>query len=496
MDEIQTPPSAAALIESMRDFGYSLETAVADIIDNSITAGAKRISIMSSEADSLMRIAIIDDGCGMDRASLIAAMRPGSRNPLERRSKADLGRFGLGLKTASFSQCRRVTVVSRINGETTAACWDLDLVQARDEWVVQISTDVSELPWIDRLGETGTMVLWEKLDRFAGEAAIQDDTAFGAYLNSRLSDVAIHLELVFHRFLDGEHRLKRVRMDFNNRPLVAFDPFNSENPATSELPPEHIELRMGDRVESIEVQAFVLPYFKKVSLAEWEKFAGQGGYLKNQGFYVYREKRLIIHGTWFNLALQKASTQLARVRIDISNELDAEWKIDVRKSYAQLPFVVRKRLREILERIEVTARQPITGRGHVTPVSGVEPVWQRAVKQDAVTYSVNPAHPAFEAFSADLDAASARKLLGLLHVISAALPVDQIFSDLGSAPEKVRGEPVSHEFIDESMKVLMRRLRADELTEDEITRVLELTPPYSDLLNSESFDFQQLLKDS
>ena len=495
MDEILTPPSAAALIESMRDFGYSLETAVADIVDNSITAGAKRISIMSSKADSSMRIAIIDDGCGMNRTSLIAAMQPGSRNPLERRQRADLGRFGLGLKTASFSQCRRVTVVSRTKEETTAACWDLDLVQARDEWVVQISADVSGLPWVDRLGETGTLVLWEQLDRFAGGAEAQDDASFGAYLNSRLSEVVSHLELVFHRFLAGEHRLKRLRMDFNDRPLVAFDPFNSENPATFELPPEHIELGTGDRAEIIEVQAFVLPYFKKVSLAEWEKFAGPSGYLKSQGFYVYREKRLIIYGTWFKLARQKASTQLARVRIDISNELDAEWKIDVRKSDAQLPFIVRKRLLEILERIEVISRQPITGRGYVTPISGVEPVWQRAVKQDAISYSVNPAHPAIESFLSDLDAVSARKFLGLLQVISAALPVDQVFSDLGSDPARVRGEPVSGEFVDESMKVFIRRLKADGLSAGEVRKVLELTPPYSDSLAGERIDIQQLLKD-
>jgi anti-sigma regulatory factor (Ser/Thr protein kinase) len=495
MDEITAPPSAAALIESMRDFGYSLETAVADIIDNSITAGAKSISIFSSAADSAMRIAIIDDGCGMSSSELRTAMQPGSRNPLEKRSKADLGRFGLGLKTASFSQCRRVTVVSRINGETSAACWDLDLVQERDAWVVQLPSDVSELPWIDRLGKSGTLVLWEKLDRFAGEASSRDDAAFNTYLNGRLADVVSHLELVFHRFLSGERSLKRVRMDFNSRPLEAFDPFHSDHPATTELPPEEITLRAGDRTERIKVQPFVLPYHKKVSASDWAKYAGPGGYLKNQGFYVYRGKRLIIHGTWFGLARQEGRTQLARVRVDISNELDAEWKIDVRKASAQLPFVVRKRLREILEKIEIASRQPIVGRGYVAPIAGVEPVWQRAVKHDSVTYSVNPAHPAIEAFSVDLDSETSKKFLGLLQIISAALPIDPIFSDLGSNPEKVRGEPVSHEFIDESMKAVIRRLRADGLSADAITKVLAITPPYSESLGSESFDIEQLLKD-
>jgi hypothetical protein len=309
-----------------------------------------------------------------------------------------------------------------------------------------------------------------------------------------LNDVVSHLELVFHRFLAGERGLKRVRMDFNRRPLEGFDPFHSEHPATAELPPEMIKIRAGEKVERIGVQAFVLPYHKKVSQADWEKYAGPGGYLKNQGFYVYREKRLIIHGTWFGLARQKASTQLARVRVDISNELDAEWKIDVRKASAQLPFVVRKRLREILEEIERASRLPITGRGWVAPVAGIEPVWQREVKQDSVTYSVNPAHSAIEAFATGLDKRTAKNFAGLLQLISAALPVDPIFSDLGSNPEKVRGEPVSHEFIDEPMKIVLRQLKASGLSTSEIRKVLELTPPYNDLLDVDGFDLEIALK--
>jgi len=482
-EEFEAPPSAASLIESMRDFGYTLETAIADIVDNSITAGASRIWIMSSDQDGPMRIGIIDDGKGMAFDELKAAMRPGSRNPLEERSPSDLGRFGLGLKTASFSQCRRMTVVTRQAGVTAAACWDLDLVQARDKWVLQIPSDIDDIPWLEMLPNTGTMVLWESIDRFDGEHTGGDLAGFSSYLNRRLSEVLTHLELVFHRFLAGEKGLKKVKISFNNRALEAFDPFNSTHPATFRLPLEEIHLKAGSGVTKVDVQAYVLPYFKKAGKEEWEKFAGEGGYLKNQGFYVYREKRLILHGTWFGLARKKASTQLARVRIDISNELDNEWKIDVKKASAQLPFPVRSRLRQILVEIESKSKQPIIGRGYVTPTFGASRVWQREELHGNINYAVNSSHPVIDAFLNDLDSLQSASFRRVLQLISASLPVDPIFSDLGSNPEKVRGAIASEDTLEYSLRVLVERMSSSGLDEESIRSALEITPPFNDSLD-------------
>ena len=103
MRTVRTAPKAAMLIESMRDIGYTLETAIADIVDNSITAGAGTIDLFADTTASDVKIAILDDGGGMDESTLFEAMRIGSRNPLDERDPYDLGRFGLGLKTASFS---------------------------------------------------------------------------------------------------------------------------------------------------------------------------------------------------------------------------------------------------------------------------------------------------------------------------------------------------------------------------------------------------------
>ena len=164
-------PHAASLIEGLRDIGYSLETALADIVDNSVTAGARRVEILTdAEADN-PAIGVLDDGNGMLEAELIAAMRPGSRNPLAARHNLDLGRFGLGMKSASFSQCRQFTVVTRKNGILSSASWDLDVVAETNRWEIGLVADPSQHLWADKLGQSGTLILWQKLDRISGGLA-------------------------------------------------------------------------------------------------------------------------------------------------------------------------------------------------------------------------------------------------------------------------------------------------------------------------------------
>ncbi len=300
------------LIESMRDIGYSLETALADVIDNAVSANATRIDIFADFEAT--RIGILDNGTGMSCDELMSAMTPGCRSPLERRERRDLGRFGLGLKTASFSQCRRLTVVSRQRRATHAAIWDLDHVAAKDDWLVQIPADPSAIPWADQLATTGTLVVWEALDRIVDHQAPDGGAA---QFVGRMSEASRHLELVFHRFLTGEPGLKKVAMYLNNRPLEGLDPFHSRHPATVIGPVETIKVGKS----TVTVQTYTLPHHRKVTPDEWEHYAGREGYLKNQGFYVYREKRLIIYGTWFGLARQAELTKLARVKVDMPNEL-------------------------------------------------------------------------------------------------------------------------------------------------------------------------------
>ena len=275
-ESVDTPPKASILIESMRDIGYSLETALADVVDNSITAKATNVHIHVDAIGSEARIGIVDDGKGMSRADLLDAMRLGSRHPHEPRAVHDLGRFGLGLKTASFSQCRRLTVVTRKDGITSVAIWDLEHVAKTDTWSLLVTDDEVEIPFIEYLGAEGSLVVWERLDR----AVEQDGTDMGRkHFIRRVDDAGRHLELVFHRYLSGESGIRRISILINSVPLRPFDPFHSSHPATIAGQTEVVRVGGHD----VAITAFTLPHHRNVSALDWERFGGPAGYLKNQG---------------------------------------------------------------------------------------------------------------------------------------------------------------------------------------------------------------------
>ena len=423
------------MIESMRDIGYSLDTAIADIIDNSLAAKATRIEVtlryMEDEEPSL---SIIDNGVGMCEAELLHAMRPGCNHPLDDRAVGDLGRFGLGMKTASFSQCRTLTVVSRKNGKTSSARWDLDLVRQHDSWrlLVLDEDEIDSLPNIGGLGPYGTMILWESMDRLL-DATSGEQQRKNVY---RAMEIAReHVSSVFHRFLRAEPGHKRVEMLWNEMPLEPFDPFHAEHPATQTTPEETIRVDGSDVV----VQAFTLPHHDKVSQPLWDRYATSAGYLRTQGFYVYRQRRLIIRGTWFRLAKQAEITKLARVRVDIPTTLDHLWKIDIRKASAQPPFVVRERLKGIIDKIVKPAKRVYMGRGHRRASRVQEPFWNRVAEHGGkVSYVVDAANPVITEFTSMLDSGQREVFRGIVAGINRGVPLDSMFADLASIPNSVK----------------------------------------------------------
>ena len=451
--------------------GYSLRTALADVIDNSVTAGARNIELLADTHDQVPAIGVLDDGCGMTRPELLNAMRPGSRNPLELRGADDLGRFGLGLKTASFSQCRRVTVYTRKDGVASRASWDLDTVAARDKWVVEIggSEDAIGTRWSECLTGDGTLVVWEKLDRLIGS----EDQTDRSDLVRQLDDAASHLVFVFHRFIGGRGG-KRVTMSLNGRELRAFDPFNSNHPATQHHAEEVISLDGRE----IRIWPVTLPHHDKVEKAEWERLAGPEGYVSNQGFYLYRNRRLILHGTWFHLARQLELTKLARVGIDIPNTLDAEWKIDVKKASAQPPPPVRRRLRRIIERMGVPSRRTYTGRGAKLTSESRLPVWERKQDKNRISYEINGGHPLIAVFREEVGPERANEFDRILSVIAAALPVEALHVDVSANPEAVRSPPIAVEGLGTIVSSMWGILRARELSTAEIKDWMRSAEPF------------------
>lgn len=465
-------PRASVFIEALRDIGYSLESAIADILDNSIAAEATLIDLRFGwTADGHPWLAILDNGRGMAESELIEAMRPGTRSPLETRDASDLGRFGLGLKTASFSQCRRLTVVGRQDGNSVARCWDLDVVGETDEWRLLRPSphEIGQLPGYDELPETGTMVLWEKLDRIdLGSGSAQGQILF----NEKMGQVREHLALVFHRYLSGEPGIRKLTIRMNLLPVKPFDPFNSKNPSTTYLPEERFNVNGAQVV----MRPFILPHHSKVKPAEYQEFAGTEGYLRSQGFYVYRNRRLIIHGTWFRMARQEELTKLARVLIDIPNTLDHLWTIDVRKSRAQPPEAVRQRMKVLLERIRESAKRPYTHRGSVIAQRKATPVWRRREFNSRVQYEVNPEHPMLLDFRTDLEESQRSQLDLLLGMIGAAFPTALLFSDMAGHPERTDPTTGVEPTIMEQLATHLRQCFPSETAEDFRMRLRSMEP--------------------
>lgn len=351
MKNLNVPPKASALMESIRGIGYTLNTAVADVVDNSIAAGARRISVTIHPEDdeSNAWIRISDDGCGMNREELIKAMSLGSISPSEIRAESDLGRFGMGLKSASLSQCRRLTVASRKNGVDSSFTWDLDLIEESDEWRL-IDNESMIDPRIEFSSDNGTVVLWEKIDR-ARDAVSK--TASGTEKMEVLTRLKNHLRLTFHRFLeDGDFELL-----LNRRKLSGWDPFFSFSPAKQcDFPAEYWHQDGHD--SAVEMQGYVIPLESDLPDGGISLFGPEDG-LKLQGFYIYRGKRLVCYGGWLGLPDMRRGEEyrLARIRIDFKNNEDEQWGLDIKKSAAKPPKHLRQWLISCAARTRNASKQ-------------------------------------------------------------------------------------------------------------------------------------------
>ena len=459
MKNINLPPLAASFTESIRDIGYSLNTAVADIIDNSISAEAKNISINSKNDEGDISFAIIDDGIGLEEEDLVSAMRLGSKNPLEERDLNDLGRFGLGMKTASFSQCRSLTVVSSINGVKSSAQWDLDRISKTNKWDLSVldAKEIDKLYEIEKLGDNGTLILWENCDR------VVDTTVEGREVfYEKLDSLERHLKLVFHRFFEDNKINVRIN---NSDPLSHFDPFARKFRATQKLQAEPVPI--GDKV--VEIQAYVLPHHSKITTQEYNDNAGEGGYLKNQGFYVYRGKRLITHGTWFRMKPKSELAKLTRIQIDLPNNLDHEWKIDAMKSQATPPQIIRNKLKTLIETFFSKSKRVYTHQGFKKSTVA-DSYWTRVSNRGDIKYSINESHPDISDLSQSLNDEQLSEFKVILKDIAQFFPKEMLFSDYGSKPESFSNNTIPDVELEARALSHMKKCRHDFTIDNYILR--------------------------
>ena len=429
-------PRADTLMESLRATGYSLPDAVSDLIDNSIYAGAKNVWLNFHWNGAASWATILDDGCGMSEDALVAAMRVGSQSPIESRDPSDLGRFGLGLKTASISQARSLTVATDCaDGRgVSVRRWDLDHLMATAEWqLLRLSTDQASIHGLDDLLklDRGTLVVWEKLDRLVGEAGADDAVAMG-HFHSALRTLEGHLAIVFHRYLVRQRN--RVAIWLNGQQVEAWDPFLTDHDTTQNLGSETLEYPGG----TITVTPYVLPHHSRLSTQAHQSAGGPQGWNAHQGFYVYRNRRLLVAGDWLGLGFQKEEHyKLARIQVDLPNAFDQEWDIDVRKSQARPPLALQGHLRRVARFTRGRAVEVYRHRGKtISRSSGANPifVWNRRVTGGRVSYAINREHPLVRDALAS-DTIDTHQFRRILRLIEEYVPSAQIWVDMAEGDE-------------------------------------------------------------
>lgn len=461
MSTVNLFPKPSSLIVSLRDIGYSLSTAVADIIDNSITAQAKEIDIMTEWQDGDPYLAIIDNGEGMSRDKLISAMRFGSTSPLMVRQANDLGRFGLGMKTASISQCRKLTVLSKQNNSVASCVWDLDVICKAecDEWLLEVvdfgginrDSILKELydTYLAKLS-SGTIVLWEKLDRI--EKLEETVGTENCYLG-QMQLLVRHLEMTYHRFIAPvrEELRDKICIQYNGGVLTGFNPFNVSCNTTIEMEDEKIPFEGSEII----IKSYVLPHHDKLSIQDYQTYAGEEGYLDNQGFYIYRNKRLIIKGTWFGLAKREELNKLIRIRVDIPNTLDHFWKIDIKKSNAVIPVMLKLKLKNIINKILDQGKRVYKQRGHRVSSGHQSPLWLRIRVSDDINYQINRDNLFLKELEELLAPVVLLKFKNYCRMLESMFPKDLFYSDMAQQPESLKQEELNKDLLCQILGVFL-----------------------------------------
>lgn len=439
-DETLVP--GVELLESMRSVGYSFNAAAADIIDNSIAAAATKIEVFADTVRGAY-VGFLDDGSGMSPEGARDALKLAGTGQIER-GESDLGRFGLGLKTASLSQGRKLTVLTKRDGELTGLQWDLDHVLESGSWSIRVleEEDIHHAPHAESLvaAEKGTLVVWESLDYLLSGAG---DVA--NWMSSLLSELRTHIGLVFHRFLEGP---KQISIHVNGVQITAINPFLENNPRTQIAPVENVFIDGA----TVRVEAFTLPHISGLSAKDRKRDDLGVKMRESQGFYVYRNQRLISAGGWFGLARLDELSKQTRVRVDIPVALDKHWQLDIKKSRVEPPQAFRQRFRKIIDRVKVPSARVHRFRGRKDIANDFTYFWRFVEDRDGFRYEINPEHPALIAVRETLPPGEREGFDELIVDLADTFPAPDLYMRLAENKERT--------MVSRSDASIVRRLRA------------------------------------
>lgn len=447
----EATPCASSMIETFRAIGYSLEAAVADIIDNSISAGAHNIWINRYWNGNESIFTIKDDGCGMNNDELINALRPGAINPLAERAITDLGRFGLGLKTASFSQCRKLSVISkRDNYMPVFWAWDLDFVTRTNQWSLIHWCPEQFLQEFSEDSHSGSMVIWTDMDRIIPEKTDPDNESAKAKFSAQFDKVRNHLAMTFHRFIED----KNIHIFWGDHEIDAWNPFCENESKTQPFSQEYIS-----NADGVTIKGYVLPHRKNFSSeAEYKKAEGMKGWVEQQGFYIYRGKRLLLAGDWLGLFRKEEHYKLARIRIDLPNTQDNLWQIDIKKSTAKIPMAYSIQLKAYANTIRSNAEKVYRHRGRIirtTAGRDFSPLWLQKNKDGKWSFVINRDNDVITSLTELAKTKPQQAINMILRFVEESIPIPSIHIK-DASQENENKEPFSDMPISTVKEVLER----------------------------------------
>ncbi|MFD7750630.1 ATP-binding protein [Streptomyces sp. NPDC059757] len=472
------------MVASLSSLGYSLPDALADLVDNSVSAGARSVDIEFTWNGPTSWVAVVDDGIGMSEDTLVTAMTVAARGPAAERSVTDLGRYGVGLKSASFSQCRLLTVcTAESQGVWLTRTWDLDVVEQTGEWRLLHKPPAETQRVLEQITDgrsRGTVVLWQRLSGYRNVPLEDQKTQQQFYDESE--KVSAHLGLVFARFLTGSSALA---LRVVGVPVSPWDPFLSTHPSVRRLPVEQLPLDG----HAVTVQPFVLPSLQRLSPSEAIQAGGPKGWLRQQGFYVYRRDRLILSGSWLGLRglRREERYNLARVAVDIPAETDAQWQVDVRKATVVPPVALRRHLMRIAALVRTAAGETVRTRGQIAARQhggSLTFAWNVRRDNGKISCRVNRNHPLVKAMLQE-GAAEPARIRALLRLLEETVPVPALRvlheTDTEDDPEPFGGSGVADEQANQVAQQMFEVLVSQNRSPEDARQAIRSTQPFDQL---------------
>lgn len=445
------------LIESMSRPGYSLESAIADLVDNSITAKSKNVEIYGKFEGQGSWICIEDDGDGMTEDELKLAMKIPSGDPTEIRENNDLGRFGLGLKIASFSQCKMFTVITFKGNKKFSRTWDKDHVRKTQKFqtfTIPPDNSIAKKIYENSKKDSGTIVVWEKLDKITTDW--NDSERFEDLWVDNFKSIGEHLKIVFHKFLSKNLDIK-INWNYDeNSPtkLNPWDPYMTKHKQTLIKPDQNIE--------GAKITPTILPNRKNLNEDERAMLSGVRGVNNHQGFYIYRNNRLIVDGSWLGQFEPEPHYSLARIEVNIDSSMDEKWGIDVKKEKIDPSGNIRSQLKSIASRTRTEANSVYRSRAKKTSTSThikEKNIWNYS-KNAIRSFVINIKYPTIEKFVKKLNKDEKKVFSIIKKLLERHLPYQEIIDHYNDS-QSIMYEPYDDDDHEDLKKLIIFEIGYD-----------------------------------